>query len=390
MSAPCMSTAAHHDAGQVSPDEPGAAQVRVDELRSLQLVGPGDGCHDFSLSSVSLSSVVECQDHTGSRAGQSGVPSSSRRRKPASSSTGTPSSLGLVGLGPGVLAHHDVVGLLRHRPGGLAARGRGSPPWPRRGENPSSDPVTTTVSPSRVRGAGLVDLVGHPHPGRRPTCRRSPACQSTANHSRTASAIDAADALDGGQLLAAGARGSPSIVREVRRPARAPRSGPTCRIDSATSTRHSGWCLGLLEVGEQLGAVGRQHPAVDDGLGRVGLLRGAGEQRDVGEHGARCRRPRGRGRTGRPRRRCTPAVEQGGGALPAERLDVEARRGRPGGTAARAAGPGRSGVLGQRMSLSPSFSGRERRAARGAVGRHDERALGAVAQVDDRARRSRG
>ena len=32
------------------PDEPGAAQVRVDELRSLQVVGPGEGCHDFSLS----------------------------------------------------------------------------------------------------------------------------------------------------------------------------------------------------------------------------------------------------------------------------------------------------------------------------------------------------
>ena len=41
---------AHHDAGQVSPDEPGATQVRADELRSLQVVGPGEGCHDSSLS----------------------------------------------------------------------------------------------------------------------------------------------------------------------------------------------------------------------------------------------------------------------------------------------------------------------------------------------------
>ena len=39
---------AHHDAGQVSPDEPGATQVRVDELRSPQIVGLGEGCHDFS------------------------------------------------------------------------------------------------------------------------------------------------------------------------------------------------------------------------------------------------------------------------------------------------------------------------------------------------------
>ena len=50
MSAPCDVDAAHHDAGQVGPDEPGATQVRVDELRSLQVVGPGEGCHGFSLS----------------------------------------------------------------------------------------------------------------------------------------------------------------------------------------------------------------------------------------------------------------------------------------------------------------------------------------------------
>jgi hypothetical protein len=45
---------AHHDVGQVSPDEPGATQVRVDELRSLQVVGPSESCHDFSLSSALL------------------------------------------------------------------------------------------------------------------------------------------------------------------------------------------------------------------------------------------------------------------------------------------------------------------------------------------------
>ena len=37
---------AHHDAGQVSPDEPGAAQVRVDELRPPQVVGTGERGHD--------------------------------------------------------------------------------------------------------------------------------------------------------------------------------------------------------------------------------------------------------------------------------------------------------------------------------------------------------
>jgi len=41
---------AHHDAGQVSPDEPGATQVRVDELRTLQVTGPGEGRHASSSS----------------------------------------------------------------------------------------------------------------------------------------------------------------------------------------------------------------------------------------------------------------------------------------------------------------------------------------------------
>ena len=41
--------------------------------------------------------------------------------------------LGLVGLGAGAVADHDVVGLLRHRRGRLAAAARGSPPWRRRG-----------------------------------------------------------------------------------------------------------------------------------------------------------------------------------------------------------------------------------------------------------------
>jgi len=41
---------AHHDAGEFSPDEAGTTQVRIDELRSLQVVGPGEGCHDVSLS----------------------------------------------------------------------------------------------------------------------------------------------------------------------------------------------------------------------------------------------------------------------------------------------------------------------------------------------------
>ena len=54
------------------------------------------------------------------------------------------------------------------------------------------------------------------------------------------------------------------------------------------------------------------------------------------------------------------------------------------GTAARAAGPGRTRLLGQRMSLSPSFSGASGVPHAGQCGRHHERALGAVAQVDDR------
>src|SRR5690242_10075413 len=43
---------AHHDAGQVSPDKPGATQVHVGELRSLQVVRAGEGCHDYSFPSA--------------------------------------------------------------------------------------------------------------------------------------------------------------------------------------------------------------------------------------------------------------------------------------------------------------------------------------------------
>ena len=50
-------------------------------------------------------------------------------------------------------------------------------------------------------------------------------------------------------------------------------------------------------------------------------------------------------------------VEQRDRGLVAEHLDVEGARGRPRGRAARAAARGRSAVLGQRMSASPSFSG---------------------------------
>ncbi|MEJ7722149.1 MAG: hypothetical protein WKF58_17770 [Ilumatobacteraceae bacterium] len=39
MSAPARQPP-HHDAGQFSPDEPGTTQVRIDELRSLQVVDP--------------------------------------------------------------------------------------------------------------------------------------------------------------------------------------------------------------------------------------------------------------------------------------------------------------------------------------------------------------
>ena len=45
---------------------------------------------------------------------------------------------------------------------------------------------------------------------------------------------------------------------------------------------------------------------------------------------------------------------------------------------------GQERALGQRMSTSPSFAGRQRRAARGAVRGHDERALGAGALLDHR------
>jgi hypothetical protein len=43
--------ATHHDAGEVSTDEPGTTQIHADELRSPQVVGSGEGCHGSSSSS---------------------------------------------------------------------------------------------------------------------------------------------------------------------------------------------------------------------------------------------------------------------------------------------------------------------------------------------------
>ena len=142
------------------------------------------------------------------------------------------------------------------------------------------------------------------------------------------------DALGGGQLLLGRPPGSPSIEPNSVASARAA-VGPTCRIDSATSTRHSGTLLGLVEVGEQPLAVGGEHRAV-----ALALLGRAGEQRrpqqlvgvEVEEvalvrrsprrraarppprsRAPRCRRPRGR-RRGRPARGPGPGTPGGWGS----------------------------------------------------------------------------
>jgi hypothetical protein len=46
---------AHHYAGKVRSDEPSAAQVRADELRAPQVVGPGERRHGLSLSRPHMS-----------------------------------------------------------------------------------------------------------------------------------------------------------------------------------------------------------------------------------------------------------------------------------------------------------------------------------------------
>ena len=98
--------------------------------------------------------------------------------------------------------------------------------------------MTTTVSPSRVRGV----LSSRSSCIRTPACRHlrtTSRCQSTVNHSTTAWAITAptpSTEASCSSEAASTASSDPSDWASARAAL-----GPTCRIDSATSTRQSGW-----------------------------------------------------------------------------------------------------------------------------------------------------
>ena len=94
-------------------------------------------------------------------------------------------------------------------------------------------------------------------------------CQSTANHSMTASAMvgpTPSAAASSSSVASRIAAIDPNSWASARAAV-----GPTWRIDSATSTRHSGTCLAWSRLSSSRCAVGREHPAL-----ALGLLRPRG------------------------------------------------------------------------------------------------------------------
>ena len=121
--------------------------------------------------------------------------------------------------------------------------------------------------------------------------------------------------------------------------------GPTCRMDSATSTRHSGATWPPRRLSSRLLAVGREHACLS------GLVLGrTGEQLDprqgVGVEGEQV------ALVGE-----TPASSRAAAGLVARAPRCRTRRGRPGGTAARAAAPGRTGCWGSGCRRRPPSAG---------------------------------
>ena len=102
---------------------------------------------------------------------------------------------------------------------------------------PSREPVATIVSPSRVRGteSSRSSSIETPEAVQRSTISR---CQSTENHSTTDVAIVPPTPSVSASTSSDAARMS-SIEPKRVASARAA-VGPTCRMDRATSTRHSG------------------------------------------------------------------------------------------------------------------------------------------------------
>ena len=99
--------------------------------------------------------------------------------------------------------------------------------------------MTTTVTPvERARAGRRPRSSAIRTPASRHLLARSSRCQSTANHSMTASAMTGPTPSTAASSSTGAARCGRG--RRARGPAPGRRSGPTCRIDSATITRHSG------------------------------------------------------------------------------------------------------------------------------------------------------
>ena len=173
----------------------------------------------------------------------------------------------------------------------------------------TSEPVTTMVSPSRVRRDGLVALVLHGHAGGLPRVDDG-AVPVDVEPLDDGLGDGRADPLGGGQLLlgrAADRGHRPELLGQ--RPGRGRADVADREPDQHPPQRH---LLGPVEVVEQPLAVGREHPAL-----ALGLLGGAGEQLGLAAAWPR------RGRRRRPRSSITLALEQRDRRLVAEALDVE-------------------------------------------------------------------
>ena len=246
-------------------------------------------------------------------------------------------------------------------------------------EKPSSEPVTTTVSPARVcsTDSSRSSTIRTPSAAQRSTIATCHSLPGLSNQSRTDSAMTGptpstpassstrrlADALHRPEVLGQRARRRGADVADRQ------------RHEDAPERLLLGLTRGCRRASAPLADSTRP---VDDGILGVGLLR--------------------RPRVERARGRCPAAVEAEQGRLVSRGPRTRAGRPRPPSRGPRCrrrrarrrpnsrsrSWLGQDRALGHRMSLSPSFSEASVGAARRAVRRHDELALGAVAQVDDR------
>ena len=197
------------------------------------------------------------------------------------------------------------------------------------------------------RPRSLVDRVLlQPDPGRAPLARRSPGASRPRTTRARASAITGpTPSTAASSLLAAATIASidPKLAGQRLRGGR-----PDVADRQRDQHPPQRTVLGRLEVVEQLAC---RWPISPPSL--------QAEQLDL-----RRARPR-RGRRRRPRPARTPGVEQARPRPRSRAPRCRTRRARPGGTAARAAGPGRSGCWGSGCRRRPPSPGQRRAARRG-------------------------